>query len=111
MPESSISRLQQAGDIWVISQDVVDAQGRAGHTELTARFDGTDYVVSGLANVTYAFTRVDDRTYDMVTKREGVAISTTRTVVSPDGRTRTSTTTGKGADGQTATNVAVYDRQ
>ncbi len=37
--------------------------------------------------------------------------TTTQTVVSPGGKTRTSTTTGKNAQGQMATNVAVYERQ
>lgn len=61
--------------------------------------------------MTYAFTRIDDHTYDLVTKRDGVVTTTTRTVVSPDNKTRTSTTTGKNAQGQVLSNLAVYDRQ
>jgi hypothetical protein len=111
VPKSSVSKLEPSGEDWTISQDVVDAQGRATHTVIHARFDGKDYPVEGLANVTYALTRIDDHTYDLVTKRDGAVATTTRTVVSPDGKTRTSTTTGRNAQGQVARNVAVYDRQ
>jgi hypothetical protein len=110
-PRSSVSKLDPSGEDWTITQDVVDAQGKALHTETRAKFDGKDYPVEGLVNVTYALTRIDDHTYDLVTKRDGAVATTTRTVVSPDGRTRTSTTTGRTAQGQMARNVAVYDRQ
>ena len=110
-PKSSVSKLESAGEDWTITQDVVDSQGRATHTTLKAKFDGKDYPVEGLSNVTYALTRIDDHTYDLVTKRDGAVLSTTRSVVSTDGKTRTSTTTGRNAQGQTARNVAVYDRQ
>lgn len=110
-PKSAVSKLERSGDDWKMSQDVIDAQGRAGHTELMARFDGKDYPVEGVANTTYAFTRIDDHTYDLIMKRGGVVVSTNRAVVSSDGKTRTSTTTAKNAQGQTVTNVAVYDRE
>ena len=110
-PKSSVSKLEPTGEDWTITQDVVYAQGRATHTTLKAKFDGKDYPVEGLSNVTYALTRIDDHTYDLVTKRDGGVLSTTRSVVSTDGKTRTSTTTGRNAQGQTASNVAVYDRQ
>ena len=111
-PKSSVSKLEQAGEDWTITQDVVDARGRATHTTVRAKFDGKDYPVEGLlASVTFALTRIDDHTYELVTKRDGAMLTTTRSVVSTDGKTRTSTTTGRGAQGQTARNVAVYDRQ
>jgi hypothetical protein len=111
MPKSSVSKLEPAEDVWNLTQDVVDSQGRATHTTIRAKFDGKDYPVEGIEGVTYAMTRIDDHTYDLVTKRDGAILTTTRSVVSPDGKTRTSTTTGRNAQGQTAKNVAVYDRQ
>jgi hypothetical protein len=110
-PKSSVSKLEPSGDAWNLTQDVVDSQGRATHTTIRAKFDGKDYPVEGIENVTYAMTRIDDHSYDLVTKRDGAILTTTRSVVSPDGKTRTSTTTGRNAQGQTAKNVAVYDRQ
>jgi hypothetical protein len=46
-----------------------------------------------------------------VAKEKGVVTSTTLTVVSPDGYTRTSTTTAVNAQGKTVANIAVHDRQ
>jgi hypothetical protein len=110
-PKSAISRLEPSQDGWKASQDGVDAQGTSTHVETTVGFDGKDYPVAGVANTTWAFTRIDDHTYTLVAKRNGTVTTTTRTVVSPDGKTRTSTTTGKNAQGQTMKNVAVYERQ
>jgi len=110
-PKSSVTKIQPAGEVFAMSQDSVDAQGRMVHTELTARLDGTDYPVNGFPNTTYAFTRIDDHTYEVVAKRSGEVITTTRTVVAADGRTSTSTTTATNPQGQTVTNVAVHERQ
>ena len=111
-PASAISRLQPLEDYWRVTQDTVDAaQGTAVHVETMARFDGKDYPVSGLANATWAFTRIDDHTYELVTKRAGRLTATTRNVISADGSTRTSMTIGRNAQDQTLTNVAVYERR
>src|SRR5262245_45279461 len=111
LPRSSVTKIQPAGEVFAMSQDSVDAQGRMVQTELTARLDGTDCPVNGFPNTRYAFTRIEHRTYEIVAKRSGEVITTTRTVVAPDGKTSTSTTTATNPQGQTVTNVAVYERQ
>ena len=63
------------------------------------------------ANTTRAYRRIDDRTYEFVTKVDGKVTTTTRSVAARDGKTRTTTTTGKDAQGQTVNNVQVFDRQ
>jgi hypothetical protein len=111
-PTSGVSRLMPAdGGRTRVSQDQVTAQGVKRLIEVTAAFDGKDYEVPGLPGVTYAFTRVNDSIYVLVAKEKGVVTSTTLTVVSPDGTTRTSTTTAINAQGKTVANIAVYDRQ
>ena len=110
-PRSAVSRLEPSQDGWKVSQDGVDTQGTPAHVEMTLKFDGKDYPVNGIANTTWALTRIDDHTYDLVAKRDGRVTTTTRTVVSADGKTRRSTTTGKNAQGHTVSNVAVYERQ
>ncbi len=67
-PKSAISRLEPSPDGWKVSQDAVDAQGTAAHVETTVRFDGKDYPVTGVANTTWALTRIDDHTYTLVAK-------------------------------------------
>lgn len=99
--------------------DGIDSQGRPTHTEITAKYDGKDYPLKGtrqtsgapVGNTTRAYKRIDDRTYEFVTKMDGKVTTTTRTSISRDGKTRTTTTTGKNADGLTINNVQVYDKQ
>jgi|SRR5687767_13307301 len=111
-PKSGVSRLFPAdGGRTRVTQDQVTADGKARHIEVVAPFDGKDYDVPVLPGVTYAFTRVNSSIYVIVAKEKGVLTSTTLTVVSPDGNTRTSTTTGVDAQGKTVANIAVYDRQ
>ena len=111
-PKSGVSRLVPAGAGRTrVSQDQVTVQGVERHNEVVAAFDGKDYAVPDLPGVTYAFTRVSDSIYVLIAKEKGVVTSTTLTVVSPDGNTRTSTTTAVNAEGKTVANIAVYDRQ
>jgi hypothetical protein len=46
-----------------------------------------------------------------ILKKGGKVTTTQTSAVSSDGKTRTVTTTGTDAAGQTVNNVAVYDRQ
>ncbi len=93
--------------------DVVDAQGRTQHQEYTVVFDGKSVAIPGApdANTTRVYKRIDSRTYEYVQSVSGKQTITVRTVVSADGKTRTLTTTGRNAQGQTVNNVAVYERQ
>lgn len=60
---------------------------------------------------TRAYTRIDSRTYQYVQKEDGKVTLTSRVVVAADGKTRTITTTGKNAQGQTINNVIAWDKQ
>ena len=58
-----------------------------------------------------AFSKVDARTYRVVTKKDGKTILTARIVVAADGKTRITTQTGKNAQGQTVKNTMFYEKQ
>jgi hypothetical protein len=93
--------------------EAVDAQGATVRTEVTSRFDGKPSEVKGApdAKTTRVYRRIDARSYEYVQSVNGKQTTTVRTVVAADGKSRTITTTGKNAQGQTVANVAVYDRQ
>jgi hypothetical protein len=93
--------------------DGVDAQGKPIHTELTTMFDGKPSEVKGApdANTIRVYKRIDGRTYEYVQTVAGKPTTTVRSVVAADGKTRTVTTSGKNAQGQTINNVALFDRQ
>ena len=54
---------------------------------------------------------IDARTYEAVQEKGGTATITSRIVVAPDGKSRTTSQTGKNAQGQAVNNTVVYDRQ
>lgn len=110
-PKSGTSRLTPApGGAMVLVQEQITADGTARRIETTTPVDGNDHPVESLPGVTYALTRVNDFIYVLVAKEKGVVTSTTLTVVSSDGNTRTSTTVAVNAGGRTVANIAVYDR-
>jgi hypothetical protein len=88
----------------------VTADGRKLRTEVTAKLDGKDYPVAGDAqrDSTRAFRRIDRRTLEITNKTDGKVTSTIKEVLSPDGKTRTATATGRNAK---SPNVLVFDRQ
>jgi hypothetical protein len=98
--------------------DGVDSQNRKTHLEYTVAFDGKDVPVTstidGKPNPgqdAIAWKKIDDYTYENIAKLKGQALTTTRLVISRDGKTRTNTVTGKNAQGQTISNTVVYDKQ
>jgi hypothetical protein len=92
--------------------DRVDAEGRARHTEYTARFDGKDYPVTGNPNAdTIWLRKVDDRTVDWGMKKGDKLVLSGRTVYSSDGKTRTMTYSGTDSKGQKVNNTTVWTKQ
>ena len=91
---------------------VMATLGLPTRSEVTAKFDGKDTPVKGNVNAdTSAYTRIDSRSYDVVSKKNGKVTLTSRVVISADGKTRTVTQTGVDAQGRKVNNYLVYDRQ
>ena len=116
--KSSTSMFDVAQGGVKLVNDGVDAQGRATHIEYTAKFDGKDYPVKSTIDGrpspeqdAVAWKKIDDYTYENIAKLKGQALTTTRVVISRDGKTRTNTATGKNAQGQAVNNVAVFEKQ
>jgi hypothetical protein len=116
--KSSTSRFEVTQNGVKLVNDGVDGEGRKTHTEYTANFDGKDYPVKATVDGkpspnqdAVAWKKIDDYTYENVAKLKGQALTTTRIVVSRDGKTRTNTVTGKNAQGQTVNNTVVFEKQ
>jgi hypothetical protein len=91
--------------------DVKDPQKSGREEHYSAKFDGTDYPTSGGDPRVIVLTRIDERTIDTVTKRNGKVASHQRIVVSADGKTMTSTGSGVNGRGEPYENqVQVLDR-
>ncbi len=98
--------------------DGVDWQGRVTHSEYTATLDGKDSPWKGTIDGrpspdqdAIVWKRIDASTYEVVNKLKGQVLTTQRTVMARDGKTRTNTVTGKNAQGQTVSHTVVYERQ
>jgi hypothetical protein len=93
--------------------DIVDAKGQSRRFELVLRFDdGVDYPMKGADQpTTRTYKRLNDLDFEYVQKVNGKVTLTSRSVTSPDGKTRTNTTTGTDAQGQPVKNVVHWERQ
>src|SRR5687768_11403375 len=112
VPKSITSTYEAAGKGYKVSVKNDSASGGFQYGYTTA-LDGKDSVLTGNnpnADVV-TVTRIDARTLQVVSKKGGKVTITQRNVLSPDGKTRTVTTTGTDAQGQKVNNVAVFERQ
>ena len=111
-PKSETLRFEPVGDGFKVSLDGVNQQGPY-HSEATGKFDGVDVPVTATpprrATFTYAFRRIDERTWDIVIKVNGERRLLVRNVVSEDGKTMrgVSTVTNGGQVNQ----VVIYEKQ
>jgi len=105
-------KIESDGDNITYSSDGIDASGNPTHVEYTAKYDGKDYPITGVPNVdTVALERPDANTIRSTMKKGDLVVMTVTSVISKDGKTRTSTFKGKNAEGQDINNVVVYDKQ
>ena len=111
-PKNQTVVYEAAGDSVKVTIDGTDAGGKAVHNEWTGKFDGKDYPVSGdtASGDARSYTKVNDRTMSFTVKQGGKTVNKGRIVISPDGKTRTVTTTATGAAGNKSTSTAVYDK-
>ncbi len=107
------TRIEAAGAGVTITVDSVGTDGVVRHWAFTANYDGNDSPITGNSQWgdTVAMTRVDPNTSRSVYKKGGVVLATQTSVVSADGKTRTTSTKGKNVLGQAVDNVSIYERQ
>jgi hypothetical protein len=112
-PTSGTTTIEAAGKGTKVSVDQTMPDGSKRQWSVTADYDGKDTPVVGNNPDadTIARTRVNASTVRTVSKKAGKVTTTQTSAVSADGKTRTVTTKGVNAKGQTVNNVAVYDRQ
>jgi hypothetical protein len=112
-PKSTTSTYEAAGQGYKVSVKTEPGSGPAQQWSYTSGLDGKDTPVTGNnpnADM-IAVKRIDANTLEMVNKKGGKVTTTQRNVVAADGKTRTVTTTGTNAQGQTVNNVTVFEKQ
>jgi hypothetical protein len=110
--KSQTSKIEASGGGIKAVVDQVNSDGKAIHYEFNAKYDGKDYAVKGdPSRDTVSYKRVDDFTYETISKKAGKVTTTARYVYTKDGKTRTITTTGTNAEGKKVNNSTVWDKQ
>ncbi len=112
-PKSNIAKWEAFQGGVRLTVDVVPAKGETQHWESSGKFDGKDNPVKGNNpdGDAIAFSKIDARTYEAVTKKSGKTTLTAHIVVAADGKTRITTQTGKDGQGQTVNNTTFYEKQ
>jgi hypothetical protein len=115
-PKSTVAAtvtIERSGTSMKTTIDGSDPEGKPTHTETVWTFDGKDNPVKGATtpNTAAAYTRIDDRTFEVTTKIDGTTTTTTRVAISADGKTMTATQTGKSAQGEAIKNMIVASKQ
>ena len=116
-PKSDKVVLEVVGDSVHVIADGVNSSGLATHAEYTAKFDGTPVATNGTVDGkpnpdidTASWKKIDDYTYEVHNTGKGQATVTNRIVVAADGKSRTSTVTGKTGKGLAINNTFVMDK-
>jgi hypothetical protein len=111
-PRSEILRFERVGDGFKVSLDGVNQQGPY-HSEATGKFDGVAVPVVATpprpAAFTYAFSRIDDHTWEIVIRVNGQPRLTVRNVVSEDGKTMRGVSTV--TDRRQVNQDVIYEKQ
>jgi hypothetical protein len=111
-PTREIRTYTALGHTMNVSVESVDLHGNRVSLRYTAGENGKDYPLTGLASAdAIAMRRIDGRTFEADTKKNGKVVGTTRGEISTDGKILMLTFKSIGAAGQAITNVAVYDKQ
>jgi len=95
-----------------VTYDMVYPRGGTTHWEWIGKFDGQPYPLQGIDEyVTYAYQRIDDRTYDVVVRIDDRPAGASKVTLSTDGRSITTTTQGRDQIGRVVTTTTVYEKR
>lgn len=111
--KSGTTKIEAVGAGVKFTVEMVAADGAVSQWSFTANYDGKDNPVTGNSPYgdTVAVTRIDPKTTQLANKKGGKPTVTQTIVVSSDGKTRTTTSKGTNAKGETLDTVAFYEKQ
>ena len=113
-PTVNVNKYQPSGANGVkYTSDRTDAKGQKSHFEFTANFDGRTYPYKGPGTDRdgVVLKRIDSNTYQVLYKRGEETLQINYWVVSKDGKTLTTVSTGVGPDNQVYSRLVVADKQ
>jgi len=111
-PKEMTRTIEAAGDSVKYANSGTAADGSAISASYTVKYDGKDYPITGQVPFgadMIAIKKINDYTYEATLKKGGEAVSSTKAVVSKDGKV--TTLTAQGIADPSKTYVAVYEKQ
>ncbi len=112
MPKSNTLTIEADDKMYKLHAEGVDAKGNPTMGDFSATYDGKDAPAKGLPyGDTVSLKKINANTVQITMKKDGKVLVTVTSVVSKDGKTRTSKFNGKDAAGHPVHNVAVYEKQ
>jgi len=98
-------------DKFKVTVNGVDKDGKPTHSVWVGKLDEKAYPTKGnLSWNSAAYKVVNDRTYNLTAMKDGKVLWSGASTVSADGKSRTVTLNGTGADGKKFKGKAVYDK-
>jgi len=111
-PKSLTVTYTLAGKVLTVATKGVDAQGNPTATGYTSAYDGKDVPSTGGTNYDMvSMTQINASTVKITRKKGTTTVATLTRVVSADGKVLTITTVGTNAQGKTAKDIGVFERQ
>jgi len=111
-PKGSTVSYSEEGDWLVARGERTDENGKRAPVSNRFKTDGKEYPYDGpYGKGSTMVTKTDERHMTSTMKVEGGHTVTQKTVISADGKTRTTTSTGTDGKGQSVNNTVVYERQ
>src|ERR1700693_3652142 len=113
MPVKSLTTIREAVDGGVkVTTTGEQADGTPISSTSSVKYDGHDYSVAGAPWDSVSVKQIDANTFAAESKQSnGKYHATSKTVVSEDGKTMTTTSKGTNADGVPFSAVFVYEKQ
>ena len=95
-----------------VTVDGVDKDGKPTHSVWVGKWDGKAYPAKGnMGWNSAAYKMVDDHTNEITAMKDGKMVWSGKITVAKDGKSRTVTINGTGADGKKFKGKAVYDKE
>ncbi len=111
-PKSEIVKItpQASGFKW--ATETVDKEGKIANAMWLGKYDGKAHLYTGNSDIdSIASKKTDANTLDVTFMKAGKAVGTGQAIVSKEGKMLTLISKIKNAQGEEATNTAVYDKQ
>ena len=111
LPQVWVQSIGASHDQIVVTENIIRDDGSQSEVKIWAKFDGTDYPITGLpiADV-MAYQRHDSYSFSGTGKKNGVVVLTQTVTVDSSGQTLTLIYSFQSGASQVARGMAVFDR-